>query len=99
MKLSRVEVVKKSISLSKTVSEWGDALAKRKGFGSNYSAYIADLIRRDKERLDEMLLLEQTSSRESARAAEQFVAVVQKTARAKLRDTRRKQSRLLPAVR
>ena len=28
---------------------WGKVLAEEKGFGSNFSAYIADLIRRDND--------------------------------------------------
>jgi hypothetical protein len=51
------EVVKKSISLSRVVSLWADRLAAAKGFDSNFSAYIADLIRRDKEREDQLRLL------------------------------------------
>ncbi len=31
---------------------WGKALAEEKGFGSNFSAYIADLIRRDNDIAD-----------------------------------------------
>ena len=53
MKKSKETVVKKSISLSIIVAEWADALAAKKGFGSNYSAYIADLIRRDRDRDEE----------------------------------------------
>ena len=40
-------VLKTVISLSPKVKDWGKALAEQKGFESNFSAYIADLIRRD----------------------------------------------------
>ena len=50
------EVVKRSISMSRLVSDWADALANSKGFGSNFSAYIADLVRRDRERENELKL-------------------------------------------
>ena len=53
------EVVKRSISLSRVVSGWADILSESKGFGTNFSAYIADLIRRDKEREDELRTLSQ----------------------------------------
>ena len=49
MKVVNNNTVKASVSFSKTVAEWADELAKRKGFEKNFSAYIADLIRRDKE--------------------------------------------------
>lgn len=41
--------VKTSISLSETVNTWAEELALKKGF-DNFSQYVADLIRRDKER-------------------------------------------------
>ncbi len=41
---------KLSVSLSKTVVSWAVELADKKGFDTNFSAYIADLIRRDRER-------------------------------------------------
>ena len=41
---------KLSISLSKTVYAWAQELAAAKGFDTNFSAYVADLIRRDQER-------------------------------------------------
>jgi hypothetical protein len=43
------KVIKTAISLSPKVMTWGKALAEEKGFGSNFSAYIADLIRRDND--------------------------------------------------
>lgn len=43
--------VKTSISLSETVNGWAEVLASKRGY-DNFSAYIADLIRRDKERDD-----------------------------------------------
>ena len=47
--------MKRSISLSNVVADWADELAARKGYATNFSAYIADLIRRDKERDDDAL--------------------------------------------
>lgn len=41
---------KLSISLSKTVYAWAQELAAAKGFDTNFSAYVADLIRRDQNR-------------------------------------------------
>lgn len=41
---------KLSISLSHAVYAWAVQLAEKKGFDNNFSAYIADLIRRDRER-------------------------------------------------
>ena len=86
-------VVKKSISLSIVVAEWADTLAYKKGFGSNYSAYIADLIRRDQER-DEELQYAQTSSATSSnkitKAADQIVDIIQEAARQKTTAGRRK---------
>jgi hypothetical protein len=49
MSRPKLDIVRKSISLSATVAGWADQLAHKKGFGSNYSAYIADLIRHDWE--------------------------------------------------
>jgi hypothetical protein len=43
------KVIKTAISLSPVVMNWGKALAEEKGFGSNFSGYIADLIRHDKD--------------------------------------------------
>jgi hypothetical protein len=75
------DVVKRSISLSILVSEWADNLADQKGFGSNFSAYIADLIRRDKEREDALKLAFSDkdikfSSSKVDRAAAQIVEAV-----------------------
>ena len=75
-------VVKKSISLSKVVSDWADELAATKGFGTNFSAYIADLIRRDREREQELNLLAQgrdSSSLKETAAAEIAQAIQQST--------------------
>jgi len=86
-------VVKKSISLSLVVAEWADTLASKKGFGSNYSAYIADLIRRDKERDDELQVGQTssgTSSHKITKAADQIVDIIQEAARQKTTSTRRK---------
>jgi hypothetical protein len=66
------EVVKRSISLSRVVSDWAEGLADAKGFGTNFSAYIADLVRRDKEREDQLKLasqgIESSSLKEIAEA-------------------------------
>ena len=43
------QVIKTAISLTPVVLNWAKALAEEKGFGANFSAYVADLIRRDKE--------------------------------------------------
>ena len=43
------QVIKTAISLTPVVLNWAKALAEEKGFGSNFSAYVADLIRRDQE--------------------------------------------------
>jgi hypothetical protein len=86
-------VVKKSISLSLIVAEWADGLATKKGFGSNYSAYIADLIRRDKEKDEELQLVQvssESSSRKITKAADQIVDIIQEAARQKSVSARRK---------
>ena len=86
-------VVKKSISLSIVVAEWADGLASKKGFGSNYSAYIADLIRRDKERDDELDLGQSpsgSSSHKITKAADQIVDIIQEATRQKTTSARRK---------
>jgi len=49
--LNGQRVVKTSISLSVLVNQWAEELSAAKGF-ENFSAYIADLIRRDRERQD-----------------------------------------------
>ena len=43
------QVRKTAISLNSVVLGWAKTLAEEKGFGSNFSAYVADLIRRDRE--------------------------------------------------
>ncbi len=53
MKMKPATTVQRNISLSRAVAEWAEDLASRKGHGSNFSGYIADLIRRDKEKQDE----------------------------------------------
>jgi hypothetical protein len=93
MTTSMPTVIKKSISLSLVVAGWADTLALKKGFGSNYSAYIADLVRRDKEKDDEMQLIHgssETSSRKLNKAADQIVDIVQEAARQKTAGRRRK---------
>jgi Arc/MetJ-type ribon-helix-helix transcriptional regulator len=45
----------KTISLSKVVQSWADEMCALRGF-DNFSAYVADLIRRDKEREQEKAL-------------------------------------------
>jgi hypothetical protein len=92
-------VVKKSISLSGVVSIWADGLAAKKGFGTNYSAYIADLIRRDKEREDDLELSRiypagaradrpDVSSAKKRKAADAIVGAVQQAARKKTSASR-----------
>jgi len=82
---SSSEVVKKSISLSKVVSAWADKLADSKGFGTNFSAYIADLIRRDQEREEQLKLLDPHAFKDSASskelAEEEIVNAVRKAVR------------------
>jgi Arc/MetJ-type ribon-helix-helix transcriptional regulator len=75
-------VVKRSISLSKTVSGWADEQAEKKGFHTNFSAYIADLIRRDKERENPQAEAEVSSQRRSA-AGDRIVEAVRSAARTK----------------
>jgi hypothetical protein len=43
------KVIKRSISLSPVIAGWADQLAETKGYGANFSAFIADLIRRSWE--------------------------------------------------
>jgi len=91
-------VVKTSISLSGPVAGWADDLAAKKGFGTNFSAYIADLIRRDKERDDALQLAGITSADKKAgvsspkkrRAADAIVSVVEQAARKKILSARKK---------
>ena len=88
-------MVKKSISLSGLVANWADDLAAKKGFGTNYSAYIADLIRRDKEREDALQLAgitgaDRVSSPKKNRAADAIVSVVEQAARKKNLSSRKK---------
>ena len=93
MTTSMPTVIKKSISLSIVVAGWADTLAMKKGFGSNYSADIADLIRRDKEKDDETQLIHaspETSSRKLNKATDQIVDIVQEAARQKTVARRRK---------
>ena len=54
--MKAASTVQRNISLSRAVAEWAEELASRKGHGSNFSGYIADLIRRDKEKQDELNL-------------------------------------------
>ena len=52
--MSRKSQVKKTaISLTPVVLNWGKGLAEKKGFGTNFSAYVADLIRRDQEHAED----------------------------------------------
>lgn len=85
---TKSEAIKRSISLSFLVAEWADNLAEQKGFGTNFSAYIADLIRRDKEKEDDLKFA--LSSRtlgfnlpKSDRATAQIVAAVSAAAQKK----------------
>lgn len=45
-------IVKRSISLSPLVNKWAEELAAKRGFGTNFSAFCADLIRREQEMAD-----------------------------------------------
>ena len=42
-------IVKRSISLSPLVNQWAEELAEKRGFGTNFSAFLADLVRRAQE--------------------------------------------------
>lgn len=42
-------IVKRSISLSPLVNQWAEELAAKRGFGTNFSAFLADLVRRAQE--------------------------------------------------
>jgi len=44
-----MKTIKRSVSFSDKVNNWAEEMADAKGF-DNFSAYIADLVRRDKER-------------------------------------------------
>ena len=88
----RPSVVKKSISLSTVVADWADKLAQAKGFGSNYSAYIADLIRRDWERESDLQLagMNKVSLANTAGSStEEIVKVISEAARKKKISTRK----------
>lgn len=39
-------IIKRSISLSPLVNQWAEQMASERGFGTNFSAFCADLIRR-----------------------------------------------------
>lgn len=45
-------VIKHSISFSPEVNQWAQDLAKNNGFGTNFSAFFADLIRKSKREED-----------------------------------------------
>jgi hypothetical protein len=82
---TKSDVVKRSISFSTLVAKWADDLADGKGFGTNFSAYIADLIRRDKEREDALKLTllgnaAEINSPKSNLAVDQIVDAVTKAA-------------------
>lgn len=57
---------KTTISLPDRVGEWGEQMADRRGFGENFSAYVADLIRRDHERWRESSAAERIASEAAA---------------------------------
>lgn len=42
-------IIKRSISLSPLVNRWAEELAAERGFGTNFSAFIADLVRREQD--------------------------------------------------
>jgi hypothetical protein len=46
------KTLKTAISLSPLVMSWGKELMAEKGFADNFSAYVADLIRHDKDNAD-----------------------------------------------
>jgi hypothetical protein len=50
----KTKIAKTSISLSSVIMTWGKELAEDKGFADNFSAYVADLIRHDKENSDSL---------------------------------------------
>lgn len=52
-------IVKRSISLSPTVNTWAEEMAAERGFGTNFSAFIADLVRRAQEK-DAAVALKET---------------------------------------
>ncbi len=41
-----------TVSLDKLVWKWANQMMRAKGYNENFSAYVADLIRRDKEKRD-----------------------------------------------
>jgi hypothetical protein len=41
-----------TVSLAGVVWKWAEEMMVAKGFNDNFSAYVADLIRRDKERVE-----------------------------------------------
>lgn len=57
-------IIKRSISLSPLVNQWAEELAEARGFGTNFSAFCADLIRRAQE-----TTREGTSTTEAPRAS------------------------------
>jgi Arc/MetJ-type ribon-helix-helix transcriptional regulator len=87
----RTGVVKKSISLSMVVADWADELAQTKGFGSNYSAYIADLIRRDWERENDLQLARsgKTGLAGAGSPADEIIRVISEASRKKKTAVRR----------
>ena len=44
--------IKKIVSLTPVVMRWGNKLMKERGFGDDFSEFVADLIRRQKEKAD-----------------------------------------------
>jgi Arc/MetJ-type ribon-helix-helix transcriptional regulator len=50
-----------TISLTEIVAQWADEMCELKGY-DNFSAYVADLIRRDKERQEDRELRKQKTS-------------------------------------
>ena len=42
-------IIKRSVSFSPLVNKWAQEMAEQRGFGSNFSAFIADLVRRAQE--------------------------------------------------
>lgn len=64
-------IVKRSISLSPLVNKWAEQMAAERGFGTNFSAFCADLIRRaqDKANSTDYLAEEIVSGAADAAAA------------------------------
>jgi len=47
---------RKTISIAKVVMDWAEEIMRDQGFNKNFSAYVAHLIRQDKERIEDKQL-------------------------------------------